>query len=91
MTPNEEDTGTMAKDDSAETRVYRVTGSSTESWSKAADRGSQQLYARLETRLGKGRFTFKAIKAITFTAVPEKNPGSIQSFKVALEVTVSQP
>lgn len=80
----------MAKDDPG-TRVYRVTGSSPESWAKAADRGSQQLYARLETKLGSGKFTFTKIKAIEFTAVPKKNPGSIQSFKVALEVTVTQP
>lgn len=81
----------MAKDDPAGTRVYRVTGSSPCSWAHAADRGSQQLYARLEKRLGKGQFAFTAIKAVEFTAVPKKNPGSIQSFKVALEVTVTQP
>ena len=80
----------MAKDDS-ETRVYRVTGNSPASWAQAADRGSRQLYARLEKRLGRGKFTFTAIKATEFTAVPEKNPGSIQSFKVALEVTVTKP
>jgi hypothetical protein len=86
---NKEDN--MAKDDPTGTRVHRVTGSSPESWARAADRGSQQLFARLETRFGKGRVTFETIKAVEFTAVPKKNPGSIQSFKVALEITVTQP
>ena len=79
----------MANDDSTGGRVYRVTGSSPDSWESAANRGSQQLYARLEKRLGKGNFAFVAIKAVTFTGVPEKNPGSIQKFQVGLEVTVT--
>ena len=79
----------MAKDDSVGRRVYRVTASSPESWESAANRGSQQLYARLEKKLGKGSFAFTAIKAVAFTAVPEKNPGSIQKFQVGLEVTVT--
>jgi hypothetical protein len=79
----------MANGDPAKTSVYRITGSSRESWEDAADRGSQQLYARLEKKLGKGSFTFTAIEATRFTAVPKKNPGSIQGFRVALAVTIT--